>query len=129
MHRVLGPENEYTLECMGNLAITLAHEKRYREAEDLAHQLHDTRLRVVGPTNPATAFATYILASITARTGHRDSAVSLLRDAVDHGLSADHDLEIENNPDFKSLHGEPRFTKIVADAKQHADATQKPPAK
>jgi hypothetical protein len=57
--------------------------------------------------------------------GKRDEALSLLR-AVDHGLAPDYDLEIEKDPDFKALHGDPRFDDLVAHAKERAVAAQKP---
>jgi hypothetical protein len=48
-----------------------------------------------------------------------------LREAVDHGLSADLDLTIEKETDFKSLHGDPRFDALVAHAKERAAAVPK----
>jgi hypothetical protein len=44
---------------------------------------------------------------------------------VDHGLTPDNDLRIENEPDLKSLHGDSRFDALVAYAKQRAAAVQK----
>jgi hypothetical protein len=61
-----------------------------------------------------------------ARKGNRDEALSLLREAVDHGLSPVADLAIEKDPDLESLHGDPGFATLVADAKKRAAAAQKP---
>ena len=48
------------------------------------------------------------------------TATSELRQAVDHGFR---DLElIAGDPDLKSLHGDPRFQALVAQARQPAPA-------
>jgi hypothetical protein len=44
---------------------------------------------------------------------------------VTRGLSGYGDLQIESDPDLKSLHGDPRFDALVAEARQRAAATQK----
>jgi hypothetical protein len=58
----------------------------------------------------------YNLACYAARQGRGDEALSLLRDAVEHGDG----LDIPTDPDLKSLHGDPRFDKLVAKVKEHA---------
>ena len=123
--RVLGPEHPDTLYSMAGLAETLSREGRYPEAEELLQQALQIQQRTLGADSPDVARTTYGLASIAARTGKRDHALSLLSQAVDHGLSPDADLEVPKDADFNSLHGDPRFDKIVADAKQHA-APQQP---
>ncbi|MGB2889925.1 MAG: tetratricopeptide repeat protein, partial [Candidatus Acidiferrales bacterium] len=82
--------------------------------------------RVLGPNHPDTALSTYNLACFAAREDKRDEAISLLREAIDHGLAPEADLQVEKDPDLKSLHGDPRFDAIVTDAKQHVAAAQKP---
>jgi hypothetical protein len=47
-----------------------------------------------------------------------------LRQAVDHGLPSIDALAMENEPDLKSLHGDPRFDALVAHAKERAAAAQ-----
>ena len=49
-------------------------------------------------------------------------ALSLVRQAVDHGLQPRMDLDIEKEPLFNSLHGDPRFAALVAHAKERAAA-------
>jgi nitrate/nitrite-specific signal transduction histidine kinase len=44
---------------------------------------------------------------------------------VDHGLAPGQCLDMENDPDLKSLHGDPRFDALVAHAKERAAAAQK----
>jgi hypothetical protein len=54
--------------------------------------------------------------------GDRDEALSLLREAIDHGLPPKYDLELNGDDDLKSLDADPRFVALVAHAKQHAAA-------
>jgi serine/threonine protein kinase len=116
--RVLGPEHPNTLFSLVALAMVLNHQGRYAEAEKLLRETREIQRRVLGPEHIA-AF-TYDLGGILARKGDRDGALSLLREAVDHGLQPNYDLGIEKDPDLKSLHGDPRFAALVAHAKQRA---------
>ena len=111
---------------MDNLALTLAYKDQYVEAEKLLRQTRDIQRRVLGPDDPATAQSTYNLACVEALSSNRDEALSLLREAIDHGLSSEDDLDLENDPDLKSLHGDPRFDAVVAHAKQKAVTSEKP---
>ena len=123
--RVLGPEHPETVESMNNLADILAHEGKYDEAEKLDRGALDIRQRTLGPDNPQTAISRYGLAAIAARRGQRDQAFSLLHEAVDHGLPGYALTGMEQDPDLKSLHGDPRFAALVAQAKERAAGTQK----
>jgi len=124
--RVLGPEHPDTLLSMGNLAIAQAHEGHYGEAEKSAQETLDIRRRVLAPEDPDTADTTYTLGCIAALRGRRDEALSLLREAVDHGLRPADDLGIDKDSDLRSLHGDPRFEALIAHAKERASAAQKP---
>jgi tetratricopeptide (TPR) repeat protein len=124
--RVLGTEHPSTLQTIGNLARTLKREGRYAEAEKMQREMIDIKRRVLGPEHPETAASVYNLACFVARQGRRDEALSLLDQAVDHGLAPYIDLAIEKDSDFDSLHGDARFAAIVADAKDRAAAQQKP---
>jgi hypothetical protein len=77
-----------------------------------------------GPRAPA-ADTTYNLACLAVRRGRRDEAFSLLREAMQHGLSPAQALGIEADPDLKALHEDTRFAAIIAQAKQRAAAAQK----
>jgi len=123
--RVLGSEHTYTLRSMNNLADVLAREGKYPEAEALTEEIQTIDQRVSGPDNPTTAIATYDLACLAALQGNRDRALSLLREALDHGLSPRLAAGIEKDDDLKSLGGEPRFVALVAYARQRAGAAQK----
>jgi hypothetical protein len=86
----------------------------------LARETLAIKRRVLGPSHPSTALSEYNLASMLARKGDHDEALSVLRAAVNHGLRADVALAIEKDADFNSLHGDPRFAAVVALTKVHA---------
>jgi len=123
--RVLGPEHPATLSLMSGLAVVLSAEGHYAEAEKLERETLEIRRRRFGPDHPDTAGSTYDLACIEARKGDRDGALSLLREAVDHGLAPLMDLWMQKDPFLKSLHGDPRFDALVAHAKEKAAAAAK----
>jgi non-specific serine/threonine protein kinase/serine/threonine-protein kinase len=123
--RILGPEHPKTLSSMGNLAGILSDEGHYAEAETLFRETIDLERRVLGREHPYTALSTYNLGLVEVHRGRHDEALSLLREAVDHGLPPSGDLDMDTNPDLKSLHGDPRFAALVADAKARAAAAQK----
>jgi len=123
--RVLGPEHPDTLLTMNNLAGVLGDEGRNAEAEKTFRDLIEIQTRVLGPDHPQTAESVYNVGIAEALQGHKNEALSFLRRAVDHGLPAEGDLAIDKDPDLKSLHGDPRFAAIVADAQHHL-AAQKP---
>jgi tetratricopeptide repeat protein len=111
---------------MNALVSNLLDEGRFAEAEKLQLDVLDIRRRALGPDGPATASDTYNLACIAARAGNRDEAFTNLREAIYHGLSPAGDLAIEKDTDLNSIHGDPRFAAIVAEAKQRGAAAQKP---
>lgn len=116
--RVLGPDHPNSLSSIGTLAGTLASEKLY-------HDTIDAQRRVLGAEHPDTASSTYSLACIAVRQGRRDEALSLLREAINHGLPARQTLAMENDQLLAPLHGDPRFEALVSDARHHAAAIQK----
>jgi serine/threonine protein kinase len=124
--RVFGPDHRSTLASMNNLADVLTRMGKYSEAENLLRDTREIQRRVLGPDHPDTAVATYNLGCIALRRGRRAEALSFLYEAVDHGLGPREDQGIESDPDLQLLHGDPRFTALVAYAKQHATAAQKP---
>jgi hypothetical protein len=109
---------------LGRLAETLYHEGRYADAELPMREMLEIDRRVFGPEHPVTASAGYNVACILALNGNLDEALSVLRKAVDHGLQPRIDLGIEKDTDLKSLHGDSRFTALVAHAKDRAAAAK-----
>jgi eukaryotic-like serine/threonine-protein kinase len=112
--RVLGPENLVTIDSMENLACIERDLGRYAEAKKLFDDVLDIEQRVLSPDQPERAGTEYDYATLLARTGHRAQALSLLSHAVDHGLPPQTASGIENDSYFNSLHGDPRFTALVA---------------
>jgi eukaryotic-like serine/threonine-protein kinase len=122
--RALGPDNPLTISTLDNLGSVLQAEHRYSEAEPLSRQALETRRRVLGPDHPDTAGSTYNLACLAALQGHTDDAFTLLDQAIAHGLSPTGLAGLEKDSDLKSLHADPRFARLVANAKARA-ATKK----
>jgi eukaryotic-like serine/threonine-protein kinase len=120
--RVFGTDNLGTISSMINLADIQKDTGRDEEAEKLFRQTLDLEGRVLRPDQPETAETKYDLACLLARHGRIEEALSLLREAVDHGLHPRIALKIENEPDFNSLHADPRFAALVAYAKERAAA-------
>jgi eukaryotic-like serine/threonine-protein kinase len=102
------------------LGMTLAHEGHYAEAEKWMREGIEKAVHNLGPESPDTAEAVYGLACTEALSGRPNAALSDLNHAVEHGLAAGVLLKIATDPDLKSLHGDPRFTQLVAQAKERA---------
>jgi len=115
--RVLGPEHPSTMMSLANLATSVLHQGRYTEAEKLLRQVLEVQRRVRGPDHPDTASTLYSLAIVEERQGQRDAALRDLQAAI-RGLSPGDALEMETDPDLKSLHGDPGFVALVQEVKQ-----------
>ena len=124
--RTLGAEHPGTLRSTSSLAHILSSEGRYEEAEKLELETLGIQRRVIGPENPDTAASTYNLGALAARRGQREKALALLRESLDHGLSPAMAVGIEKDTDLKSLHGDPRFNALLADARGRVAGAQKP---
>jgi eukaryotic-like serine/threonine-protein kinase len=121
--RVLGPEHPDTLESMEALASDFLEEGKYAQAEALYAQTLEIRKRVLGPESPGIASLKYNLGCLEARQGNKDKAIAVLSDAVDHGLAPGDDLHMATDTDLTSLHNDPRFTALVAHARQVVAST------
>lgn len=121
-NHVLGPEHPDTLVLRDSLAIAVAKQGRYQEAEGLYRETHGILERIWGPDHPYTAGSTYNLACLAAVQGHRDQALSLLGEAMAHGLAPVVAGGMEDDEDLKLLKGDPRFTTLIARAKTNAAA-------
>jgi serine/threonine protein kinase len=120
--RVLGADHPHTLRSMNNLLDILQREKHYQDAEEVAGAMRDVQLRVLGRDHPDTARSNYNLGCLAALRGQRTKALSLLTEAVDHGLSARIALGMEKDSDLNSLHGDKRFESLIARVKKRAAA-------
>jgi hypothetical protein len=104
------------------LANDYMEEGKYNLAEALDSQARDVAKRVAGPNDAVTATINYNMACLKAHLGDKNAAIALLADAVDHGFPPGDDLGIETDSDLASLRGDPRFTALVAHAKQVASS-------
>jgi non-specific serine/threonine protein kinase/serine/threonine-protein kinase len=123
--RAIGADNPLSLTTLDNLASILQAEHRYAEAEPLSRQALETRRRIFGSDHPDTAASTYNLACLAALQGRTDEAFSLLNQAVAHRLSPEGLAGIEKDSDLRSLHSDPRFAALVAEANRAAAAAKK----
>ena len=120
--RVLGPNHPETLKTMGALAVNLADEQHYGDAAKMEREVLDAHLRILGPDDRITAVDRYNLACILADDGKREEALSLLGEAIDHGLDPQTLLGMEKDTDLDPLHEDPRFAALVARARERAVA-------
>ncbi len=124
--KVLGPEHRDTLMSMNNLANLLFLQGRYADAYKLEEKTFEMQSKVLGPNHPDTAMSTYNLGGLALKNKKPDEALALLRKAVDHGLAPNIALQMQSDPDFAALHGDPRFTALIAHAKEVAASAGKP---
>jgi serine/threonine protein kinase/tetratricopeptide (TPR) repeat protein len=118
--RVLGPEHPETLASMLELAASLDDLHRYDEAEVFYRENLAAVRRTLGSDHPDGASVEYNLACNMALRGRGAEAISLLRNALQHGLPVRTGLRIEADSDLASLHGVPGFAELVATAHQRA---------
>jgi serine/threonine protein kinase len=112
--RTLGRGHPYTLLTLENEAINFSREGRYSEAERLAREAVVVAEKASQPG--ILDHAWYGFACTAAVAGRRDEALVYLRNAINSGFR--NPEWIEKDRDLKSLHGDPRFEALVAEARQ-----------
>ncbi len=117
---VLGPDHSDTLQTVHAMGTLLKKQKRYPEAEATFRQALAERQRSLGAYHPDTASSAYSLASVLALEGKRDDAISNLKFAVEHDLSAEERSGLATNDDLKALRSDPRYAAILATSGQKA---------
>lgn len=115
---VFGPDNPATIQSDYVLGKIRKDQGRLEEAEAIFLRDRADFSRVLPPDAPATALAIHALARIAALRGDRTKALSLLRESLDHGLDPPTSQDIEREPDFRSLRGDPKFQAILSDIRQ-----------
>jgi len=123
--RVFGSDNLTTIHFTMNEAALQGFLGADDEAEKSYRQLLVIERRVLGPDQPETAVTLYGLAIIVAKHGHSEEALSLLREAVDHGLPRSMASVMGEDTDLNPLHGNPQFAALVAHAKERTSAPSK----
>jgi non-specific serine/threonine protein kinase/serine/threonine-protein kinase len=121
--RVFGPDHPSTAIALYNVADVLYEEHRYAEAVTFLRQAVDIERRVLGAGHPDTVGSVYKLARLLALTKKSEEATSLLQDAVAHGLDAETVAGMEKDDALKSLHGNPAFDALVAQARKLTPST------
>ena len=121
-----GRDNLGTVNAMTNLAGFFRDLGQYEESEKEFRNALDIETRIFGPEQAETAETKYDLASLLARKGQIEEALSLLNQAVGHGLPPLVALRMDRDPFLIPLHGNPRFAELVArikmqDAKKNAN--------
>jgi serine/threonine protein kinase len=114
--RVFGQEHPLTLQATYTLGKVTKDEGRLEEAEIILGKTREIASRVLPPKDPRTALCNYALAEVAALRKRRPEALSLLQDALDHGLDPPTTQAIGKEPDFRSLYDDPRFHEILAEA-------------
>lgn len=117
--RVLGPQNIGTIGATLNLGEFQREAGREDEALRTFQDLLATETRFYSPEQGESAMTKYDLASVLLRKGKIDEALSLLEDAVKH-LPPRIALGMDSDPLFVSLHNDPRFVALVAQARKRA---------
>ena len=102
---VLGPDHSDTLQTVHAMGTLLKKQKRYPEAEATFRQALAERQRSLGAYHPDTASSAYSLASVLALEGKRDDAISNLKFAVEHDLSAEERSGLATNEPFEGFAG------------------------
>jgi eukaryotic-like serine/threonine-protein kinase len=119
--RVLGLENPDTITTLSTLAVDLSHEGRFGEAEKLFREALQMAEKSNQPVVVSNAW--YNFACGAAVAGRHGKALGYLREAIEHGLN--NPDAIAADPDLKSLHGNPGFDTLVAEARQATAPTAK----
>ncbi len=125
LRQALGPDDARTLVCMDALTDVYLRQQRYADAERLRRDVLAAKRRTLGESDPEVADRMYNLACTTALQGKRDESLAWLRQSVEHGY-ANADW-MTKDTDLTSLHGDPRFEALVAEARKKAPAARPGP--
>ena len=118
--RVLGADNPATFSAGEQMAITLSYDKQFARAEALMQEIIQKASRSGEPAVLSGAW--YNFACAAAVAGHTNAATDYLRKADDLGYT---DIaNMAKDKDLKSLRKDPRFTALIAKAKQPAALPQ-----
>ena len=125
--RLLGPNHPTTALSLYNLADVLYEEHRYADALANLQESADIQRHVFGAAHPDTVDSTYHLARLYLLTKRPHEAISLLREAVGHGINEESLEDLKKGSDWRSLRGQPDFESLLADATKRADASAPKP--
>jgi serine/threonine protein kinase/tetratricopeptide (TPR) repeat protein len=110
-----GSQATQTMEALEGLAITLSYERQSDEAKKLFAEA--LQAASSGKVEADIAEADYSLACGAAIAGDRTEALEDLRKALDHGWDPQ---GMADEPNLKSLRGDPQFQAIISSARKSA---------
>jgi tetratricopeptide (TPR) repeat protein len=116
--RARGEEDVRALYGKSVLGSVYMRQQRYADAERVRTELLAVERRTLGETSSGVFELMYGLACTTALEGKRAEAIDWLRQSVSHGYR-DADWMTKDS-DLLSLHGDPRFEAVVAEARKLA---------
>jgi hypothetical protein len=119
--RVFGEEHPHVVFTMKSLADTYCRHDRCEEAAPLYERALELSRRVNGEGHQQTNALRYNLACHAALRGHRDNAISYLREALDHGYDGGVYSWILDDPDLASLRGDPEAEAIALEMKRRRE--------
>jgi eukaryotic-like serine/threonine-protein kinase len=116
--RVLGPTHTSTLQSMEMEALDLSREGHYADSEKMFRDVIETAGKTSQPATVAEAW--YYFGCAEAARGRPDEAFADLDHAIENGLISPGELSAD--PELKSLHSDPRFDALVAQAREAISA-------
>jgi serine/threonine protein kinase/Tfp pilus assembly protein PilF len=112
--KVLGPDHPALANALNNMANLLSASGDYAEAQKVHERALEIRGSYLRWDHPELADTYYNLACVSALQGHREAAISFLRESVRRGFAKP---IIFSDSDLQSLHDEPDFNALVAEMK------------
>jgi len=117
--RVLGEDHYRPIKTMCWLSAPYLQSGRVEEGMAIYRDALDVCRRRFGESHDMTHWVRYNFACVAAAADRQDEAITLLKDAVDNGLTWY--VSVRDDPDFASLHGDPGFEAIVEELKRSVE--------
>jgi eukaryotic-like serine/threonine-protein kinase len=121
---VLGANHPSVADALLSVSLAVACNGHFDEAQSMVQQGYEILNGISAADKENGIMKNYTLAEIAAMQGRRDEALSLLGNAVVPGFPTTLALMLARDPNLKSLHGDPRFDALVAEAEKRVTATQ-----
>ncbi len=118
--RTLGDDHPLASNIAIRLGDTYARQGRFSEQQKVHLEVLASEERARGTTSPDRIRVLYALAIAATREGDADKAIGWLRQFMELGMLPDLAKELPDESEFESLHGDPRFEVIAAEAKKRS---------
>jgi eukaryotic-like serine/threonine-protein kinase len=122
--KAAGADHPSVAEMLSGLALVYAHEGRFGEAEALLSRALHIDEKAFGPGSVEAGMTLCNLACLHALSGERSKALGILGRIVKEWKDSSWLLAAEDDSDLASLRGDPEFTRIMAEARRRAEASQ-----